>query len=609
MSATAVGPWADNTFGRAYDEARLSGLGIVTVQDGRVSFQKTYGYADFAGKRPIDPHLTRFRIGSTSKTILVATIGRLRQEGKIASFDDAANQYLKRIKLPRWNGREITLWDLMNHKGGFEERAWYFDHVTLPLTHADVRRQVPLQDFKSQDTSNYCNFCTSVLGLMVEDITGQLLADAEDERVFRPLGMSQSFLNMSTVQSPNVGIPYTRLAATPAPFPYSSIPEFFAAAGSVDATMDDMGRYMIAMLGGAGGEILSADTRVLMFTPHAQNAPNVSGFGMIWMLHDWNGVKVIEHGGQILGYHTMLSLFPESNAGIFISCFCADLPIKAQPGAKFSLTGYNFREMIYQHFLGAAPMIPISGVDPAPYTGYYEAERGDTRWPYRMLRIFKPTAFRRGITHVKADQGGLMVNGFGPYLAVKKDVFRFPDLNRGDPYVPYPNLETLTFLRSTAGEVDRISPPLALATSRKISLMERPELQRVLLFGGAALAALAVLNGFWALPHSRQGRWARITAWTLSISSIALVGITWSAFTFQWLGGEFLYAYEMAIAWLFALVAILVTVSAAGTTLVAAAMWRGWSGTCGRAPLLFRINAILAATGGLALTILVMMNH
>ena len=123
MSATAVGPWADNTFGRAYDEARLSGLGIVTVQDGRVSFQKTYGYADFAGKRPIDPHLTRFRIGSTSKTILVATIGRLRQEGKIASFDDAANQYLKRIKLPRWNGREITLWDLMNHKGGFEERA------------------------------------------------------------------------------------------------------------------------------------------------------------------------------------------------------------------------------------------------------------------------------------------------------------------------------------------------------------------------------------------------------------------------------------------------------------------------------------------------------
>lgn len=202
-----------------------------------------------------------------------------------------------------------------------------------------------------------------------------------------------------------------------------------------------------------------------------------------------------------------------------------------------------------------------------------------------------------------------MINDFGPYLAVKKDVFRFPELNRGDPYVPYPNLETLTFLRSAAGQVDRITPPLALATSRKISFLERPDVQRPLLFGGGGLAVLAFLNGAWRLPRTRKGRWARASAAMLGLSSVTLVAITWRASSHQWLGGEFIFGYEMAIAWLFAVVAILVSLAAIGTTLVAVAMWRSWSVDSEPAPLLFRVNAAVAAAGGLVLAMLVLLNR
>jgi hypothetical protein len=122
------------------------------------------------------------------------------------------------------------------------------------------------------------------------------------------------------------------------------------------------------------------------------------------------------------------------------------------------------------------------------------------------------------------------------------------------------------------------------------------------------LAALAILNGWWKLPPNGKGRWARASAWVLAISSIAFVGITWMAVSFRWLGGEFIFSYEVTIEWLFGFVALLVSLATLGTAMVAGAMWRGWSAAPGPAPLVLRVNAILAAMGGFILTGLALMN-
>ncbi len=121
FSPQRVEPWADKVFGEALKQRRFAGLGITTVQHGAVTFTKTYGYADARLQKPIDPAVTRFRVASITKTMTAIAVAILLDEGRIKSLDDPANNYLKRAHLPRAGAREITLWDLLNHRGGIED--------------------------------------------------------------------------------------------------------------------------------------------------------------------------------------------------------------------------------------------------------------------------------------------------------------------------------------------------------------------------------------------------------------------------------------------------------------------------------------------------------
>ncbi len=121
LDDASIRQWADDVFGRALEDHRFSGLGFVAVQDGKVVSTLTYGYEKWAGKVPIDPARTQFRIGSDSKTFTGTAVAQLYDRGLIASLDDSANSYLERVELPNWNGQEITIWNLLTHRAGFEE--------------------------------------------------------------------------------------------------------------------------------------------------------------------------------------------------------------------------------------------------------------------------------------------------------------------------------------------------------------------------------------------------------------------------------------------------------------------------------------------------------
>ncbi|HVW68752.1 MAG TPA: serine hydrolase domain-containing protein [Steroidobacteraceae bacterium] len=511
LSTDAVRSWADDVFARMVQQGRGSGVGVIAVQNGKVTFVGRYGYADAALKKAIDPAITRFRIGSTSKTFTALAIAILLDEGRIGSLDDPANKYLKRAHLPRIAGRDITVWDLLTHRGGFEAKEWYYDPTTLPMPAADVQKNIPALNESTADESEYCNACVALLGVLVEDITGDLLQNFLDERVFRPLKMDTTVLNASRSPSVEVGVAYQPGKTAPVPVRYPPVPEFLAPAGSVEATLDDMGRYMVAMLGGAGSQIISAKTRQLMFTPHVRNHPRSSSFGMIWMLHEWNGVRVAEHGGRIDPYHTMLSLFPDDDAGIFVSCYCS-LGEAAQPprsGSLFEVTGYNFREMIYRHFLGVPPPEPVIPTALADYVGVYEDDARTRDFMRNVFRILAPVAAENGYVKVTASGDALYVDGLGPYRMVSKDVFRDPDINGGDGFVPYPNMEYRLFSRDRNGHVVTITSLLSAHTASRIHGWQLPARQRFLLIAGAIVAASGFLVIFWPPASTRLARLAR----------------------------------------------------------------------------------------------------
>jgi CubicO group peptidase (beta-lactamase class C family) len=604
LSTTSVQRWSDEVFGAALREGRLSGLGVVAVQAGKVTFATGYGFADANLKRPVDPDTTRFRIGSISKTFTALGISLLLQDRKLGSVDDPANRYLHRVQLPRVRGREITVLDLLTHRGGFEGINWVYDPSPPPLTPEEIQKNLPRVQVSSSDVSIYCNVCTAILGILIEDTTGQLLQDFLDERVFQPLGMERTLLNTSRSPSVGAGAPFVATNGKPVRVPYPAIPEFYAPAGSVDASLSDMARYMIANLGGKGSELLAPELWQAMFTPQARNASAGSAFGFVWMLHEWNGTRVFEHGGQIMGgYHSILALFPDSDAGIFISCFCTPSTVPPAPGAAYELTGFNFREMIYREFLGepASEMMPIGNL--SEYTGTYEVEGSDSRWPLEFARLLSVLTPRNGFLTVTAGAGGLLLDGKGPYVPVRPDVFRYAGLNGGDRYVPFPNRDSLIFIRDTEGEVQRATQALSLGTAKRIGGLDRADLQLGIAIVATVLCALGFLTFYWRLGNDLTSRFVRASSWVTATAAIVALGMFTTAFVAGWYHFGMTTLGMSALQLLLGTVAALLAVAAGASVASAILLLRKNAVPNSGRGCLMRLHAAAVASGALTLTI------
>ena len=220
---------------------------------------------------------------------------------------------------------------MLTHSAGFENRVFNIatdKSADLPLSPADIDSfRAELVNSPGQ-YSSYNNYGIALLALIVEDVTSQLIADYFDEHIFRPLGMSKSVLNMSPNPTAELSVPYGFLPdGEPLIIKHRSVNQFHAAAGGINSTGEDMGRYMLAQLdeGKSADSILSHDTFVRMHTQIRSNHPLSSGFGMIFFTWDWNGVRLVLHGGDWPGTHSGMVLLPDSNTGLFFSLL-ADYP-------------------------------------------------------------------------------------------------------------------------------------------------------------------------------------------------------------------------------------------------------------------------------------------
>ena len=78
-----------------------------------------FGYADREKRTPVDPDRTLFRPGSVSKLITWTAVMQLVEQGKL-DLDKDINTYLD-FRIPDYDGKPITLRQVMTHTAGFEE--------------------------------------------------------------------------------------------------------------------------------------------------------------------------------------------------------------------------------------------------------------------------------------------------------------------------------------------------------------------------------------------------------------------------------------------------------------------------------------------------------
>jgi CubicO group peptidase (beta-lactamase class C family) len=347
----------DGVMAAEMQRQQIPGAAFILVQNGRVVLAKGYGLADVERKKPVDPARTIFPIGSITKVFTATAVVQLADRGRLDLNADV-NRYLKTVRVPATYAAPVTARHLLTHTGGFDELRGRL------LESADERVQ-PLEVFLAsrlirvrppEEMTAYSSFGASLAGLLVEDVSGLSYERYLTCNVWAPLRMNHTHITTPETQRDDLAVAYElegeKLVAIPWER-YHSTP-----ASSINSTAADMGRYMLAILGkGKLGDarILSAKAVREMTTQQVTMHPRIPGFGYGFQIADTNGQRIVEHGGNIGGFHSLLVLLPDHDTGFYV--------VAHREGAD--LRGPVRKAILDRWFPRPNPLPPAPVADPA----------------------------------------------------------------------------------------------------------------------------------------------------------------------------------------------------------------------------------------------------
>ena len=321
LAAGDLQPWLDEQMAKAMSTGSIAGAVAVVVKDGNVVASKGYGYADVAAKKPLDPASTMFRVASISKLFTWTAVMQLVEQHKL-ELDADINRYLD-VRIPPREGKPVTLRDLMTHTAGFEDvrrDRYATDTDSLMSNEAWVKRWVPARIYPAGVVPAYSTYGAALAGYIVQRVSGMPFDTYVERHIFTPLGMQHASFRqpLPADRQADAAPGYHSADAAPQPFALQTA----APAGALSISGDDMARFMIAHLqfGRAGEAQLLEQASVKEMQGYLRAAiPGLPGTALGFARMDRDGQVILGHGGDIPDFHSLVALFPEQHAGLFIA--------------------------------------------------------------------------------------------------------------------------------------------------------------------------------------------------------------------------------------------------------------------------------------------------
>jgi CubicO group peptidase (beta-lactamase class C family) len=276
---------------------KFAGISVTVARDGKIAYQREFGYADLETKTPLKPDAI-YRIYSMSKPITGVAVMMLVEEGRIV-LDDPVSKYIPCYKdlqvfASETPGgmtsvkaeREMTIRDLLRHTSGLTyggtsnavARAYSAEHVMDPdrtlAESAEAVCRVPL--LYQPGTKWEYSISMDVLGRIVEVASGMPFDQYLQTRVFGPLKMVDTGFSLPDAKLPRLASLYNwsagkGLVVSP---PARSVDRYrggqvklFSGGGGLVSTAADYLRFATMLARGGeldGVRILSPRTVALM---------------------------------------------------------------------------------------------------------------------------------------------------------------------------------------------------------------------------------------------------------------------------------------------------------------------------------------------------------
>lgn len=324
-SATA---FLDSFFDSPEAKPHYVGASVVVVKDGKVLAEKGYGFSDVESKTAIDPKNTAFRVASVSKTFTAAAVMQLVEQGKVDLQADFQT-YVKGLDFDNPFDKPVTVENLLTHTTGFEIRDPQQEDI-----HTDFDKYIAMEDYAQQhmppvvrepgSAYMYDNFSFLLLGMIVENVSGESFESYMQQHIFKPLGMDNSSFMLDKKFQKQLATGYD---AAHNPLDLYTISPTPLPQGGMLSTAEDIGKFMIAFLNDGvkdNKRILKESTVKSMEQYRSsihQLLPNTTyGFEAAFQLPGaGSSPKVITKGGDLTGFSSYLFLIPEQNTGVFLT--------------------------------------------------------------------------------------------------------------------------------------------------------------------------------------------------------------------------------------------------------------------------------------------------
>jgi len=316
------------------DNYRIPGMATCIVRHGRIGWMGNYGWANIAEEIPVTEN-TMFNIASVSKTVTAAAIMQLWEQEEFR-LEDPINNYLEGFEVihPDFPNTQITFRMLLTHTSSILDnweilpqlRVWGEDS---PWALADFLEEYLVENGRFYNAANYqrnrepgsdfnyTNIGLTLIGYLVECISGDEFADYCQENIFDRMGMDNTSWFLDGLNEEDLAIPYDQNFQSRGHYGTPWYP-----AGGIIASTIDLSEFLISMTQyGRNGDVRILDSTTVdrMLTVERENVVGDYYMGLVWF-----GLTVEDdvywgHRGGNLEMGSYVTFNPSTTTGVIIS--------------------------------------------------------------------------------------------------------------------------------------------------------------------------------------------------------------------------------------------------------------------------------------------------
>ncbi|MEM7504066.1 MAG: serine hydrolase domain-containing protein [Pseudomonadota bacterium] len=293
------------------EEAGVPGMAVAVLRNGQVLHIKGYGI-EGPNEQPVTAQ-TAFQIGSITKSVVALVILQLASEGKL-DLDDPVVRHVPTFRTAsKTQSDRITIDHLVTHRSGLTTLDGNSANPVDPSLSGPAAAVEALASAQLSAepgaTFQYSNANYAVLSHLIEVLDGRSFEQALMTRIFRPLGMTNSFVQVPPSDTIAVATGYRLWFGVPRPWqaaPGKTTDRRMIGAGGISASIEDLATYVEAVRTRDPRVVPEDAHRLFIIKPFYEQW----GYGYGWYADSSKDDPVYLHSGFTPGFFSLATMVP-----------------------------------------------------------------------------------------------------------------------------------------------------------------------------------------------------------------------------------------------------------------------------------------------------------